>query len=61
MAIVGKATRENHFSVVEGGTLLTIVSQYPSREALQTVLDMGMEEGLTMAQTQLLELLHKLG
>ncbi|MFI7025539.1 SRPBCC domain-containing protein [Micromonospora sp. NPDC049900] len=41
------------FTAHDGGTLVTYVSTYPSAEALQQVLDMGMVEGATGAINQI--------
>jgi uncharacterized protein YndB with AHSA1/START domain len=38
-------------------TLVTVVSRYPSVEDLKKVIEMGIEQGVTMAQDQLAELL----
>jgi uncharacterized protein YndB with AHSA1/START domain len=54
------ATWRNSFSSTENGTLVRTYAQYPNPEALKTVLDMGMEEGLQMAQNNLEELLAQL-
>ena len=51
---------KNTFKRTPNGTLVITVAKYPSTEALQTVLNMGMEEGLTMAQGNLDELLMHL-
>lgn len=37
----------------DGGTLMTLVSEYPSAEAMDQVLAMGMEEGITQAMGQM--------
>ncbi|WP_277626387.1 SRPBCC family protein [Arsenicicoccus piscis] len=47
------------FEAVDGGTRLTSSTVYDSAEALQTVLDMGMEEGATLAINQIDEFLAK--
>ena len=39
------------------GATMTIETTYPSTEALQQVLDMGMEEGITLALGQIDDLL----
>lgn len=54
------ATWKNTFIPTSQGTLVITVAQYPTREALETVLQMGMEEGLQMAQNNLDELLARL-
>jgi uncharacterized protein YndB with AHSA1/START domain len=48
---------KNTFIATENGTRVKTIAKYASPEALQTVLNMGMEEGLTMAQRNLDELL----
>lgn len=45
------------FAAADGGTLATYVSTYESAEALQQVLDMGVEEGATSAINQIDEFL----
>ncbi|WP_068399499.1 SRPBCC family protein [Kribbia dieselivorans] len=45
------------FEEAAPGTKATYTSRYPSREALQTVIDMGVEEGSTSAINQIDELL----
>ena len=45
------------FTEVEGGTRATYVGTYASAESLQQVLDMGMEEGATLAINQIDDLL----
>ena len=54
------ASWENTFTPTENGTLVTITAVYPTREALETVLKMGMAEGVNMAQDGLRDLLEKL-
>ncbi len=54
------ATWRNTFQATPNGTRVTIVAQYPTPEALSTVLEMGMEEGLKQAQRGLDELLGKM-
>ncbi len=54
------AVWENTFTSTPKGTLVKTTAKYPNPEALQTVLDMGMEEGLKMAQNNLDELLKQL-
>lgn len=54
------ATWKNTFMPTEHGTLVITWAHYPSREALETVLNMGMEQGLQMAQNNLDELLDKM-
>ena len=43
-----------------GGSRMTITSVYPTTEAMQQVLDMGMEQGITMAIGQMDGLLAEL-
>ena len=45
------------FETIDGGTLMTLVTVYPNAEALTTVLEMGMEEGMTAALGQIEPLL----
>ncbi len=45
------------FTAVDGGTRAVFTSTYDSLEALQQVLDMGMEQGATLATNQIDELL----
>lgn len=47
----------NTFVATERGTLVTSFIQYPGREALEAIVNMGMAEGLSMAQDNLDELL----
>lgn len=54
------ATWKNRFTPTANGTLVITEARYPNPEALQTVLDMGMEEGIKMAQDGLDELLAEL-
>lgn len=51
---------ENTFEPSEHGTLVKTVAKYPNPEMLQTVLDMGLEQGLTQAQLQLDALLESM-
>lgn len=53
------ATWKNTFIKTENGTLVKTFAQYPDQESLKTVLEMGMEQGLEMAQNGLDELLAK--
>jgi uncharacterized protein YndB with AHSA1/START domain len=41
------------FESADGGTRMTLVTAYPNAEALTTVLEMGMEEGMTAALGQI--------
>ena len=45
------------FEADDGGTLATFVATYDSAEALQQVIDMGVEEGATLAINQIDEFL----
>lgn len=47
------STNTFRFEAVDGGTRATYVSTYPSVEALQQVLDMGVEEGARSAMGQI--------
>ncbi len=51
---------KNTFVATERGTLVTSFIQYPNREALETIVNMGMAEGLSLAQDNLDELLAAL-
>lgn len=51
---------KNTFTKTEKGTLVTCFAQYPDQKALETVIKMGMSEGLTMGHNQLEVLLNKL-
>jgi uncharacterized protein YndB with AHSA1/START domain len=55
------ATMDVTFGDIGDRTLVTTVVQYASAEALQTVIDMGMQEGLRSTLGRLDELLIKLG
>ena len=50
----------NTFAATERGTIVTSLIRYTSKEALETVINMGMAEGLSMAQDNLDELLKVL-
>ncbi len=50
----------NLFFPTANGTLVHTIAKYPDAEALQTVINMGMEQGLQMAQGNLDELLEQL-
>jgi uncharacterized protein YndB with AHSA1/START domain len=54
------ATWKNTFIPTEQGTMVICFAQYPDAESLETVIKMGMAEGLTMGHDQLEELLAKL-
>jgi uncharacterized protein YndB with AHSA1/START domain len=51
---------KNTFVKTERGTLVISRAQYPNAEALETVIKMGISEGLTMAHDQLDSVLNKL-
>ncbi|TVQ42784.1 MAG: SRPBCC domain-containing protein [Saprospirales bacterium] len=51
---------KNTFIKTENGTLVISFAQYPDSAALETVIKMGMSEGLSMAHDQLEEVLHNL-
>ncbi len=51
---------ENHFQANGNTTLVTIVTEYASAEHLQQVIQMGIEEGLTMAYEGLDAVLRQL-
>jgi len=50
---------KNTFIPTENGTLVILFSQYPDTESLETVIKMGMYEGLNMGFDQLEEVLRK--
>jgi uncharacterized protein YndB with AHSA1/START domain len=54
------STWKNTFIRTENGTLVTCFAQYPDKESLETVIKMGMSEGLTQAQDQLDKVLAQL-
>lgn len=54
------STWKNIFNPSENGTVVLIIAQYPKTESLEFVLKMGMEEGLSMAQDNLDEVLKSL-
>jgi uncharacterized protein YndB with AHSA1/START domain len=47
------ATWKNTFVPTDKGTMVICFAQYPDAESLETVIKMGMSEGLTMAHDQL--------
>lgn len=51
---------KNTFIPTENGTLVITEAKYPNTESLETVLKMGMAEGLSMAQDNLDEVLKAL-
>lgn len=53
-------TWKNTFLKTETGTLVTSVAHYPTPEDLETVLNMGMAQGLSVAHNQLEEILREL-
>ncbi len=54
------ATWKNTFVATEKETTVTSFAQYPDTESLETVIKMGMSEGLTMAHNQLENVLARL-
>jgi len=54
------ANWKNTFTPTENGTLVITEAKYPNTESLETVLKMGMAEGLSMAQDNLDEVLKSL-
>ncbi|TVQ92134.1 MAG: SRPBCC domain-containing protein [Bacteroidetes bacterium] len=53
------STLKNTFIPTENGSLVIFFSQYPDTESLETVIKMGMYEGLNMGFDQLEEVLRK--
>ena len=53
------ATWKNTFVPTENGTLVIVDAVYPNREALETVINMGMAQGVAAAHDNLAELLAK--
>lgn len=51
---------KNTFEKTERGTLVTIFSEYPTKEMLEFALKMGMDKGVSMAHDNLSELLSKM-
>lgn len=51
------ASWKNSFFPMETGTLVVVDAKYPSRDALEFVLKMGMDKGVTMAHDKLSSLL----
>lgn len=51
---------KNKFIPTDSGTLVIYFSQYPDSKSLETVIKMGMEEGLGMGMNQLDRVLAKL-
>jgi uncharacterized protein YndB with AHSA1/START domain len=54
------ATWKNSFAVTEHGTTVIVEAVYPNKEALETVIQMGMDQGVAMAQDNLATLLSSL-
>lgn len=54
------ANWKNTFTPTENGTLVITEAKYPNTESLESVLKMGMAEGLSMAQDNLDEVLKSL-
>lgn len=51
---------KNTFITSEKGTLVISLARYPDKATLETVIKMGMSEGLTMAHNQLEVILNKI-
>lgn len=51
---------KNTFTPTDNGTLVITEAKYPNTESLESVLKMGMAEGLSMAQDNLDEVLKSL-
>lgn len=54
------ATWKNTFIPTENGTMVIVEAIYPNKEALEAVIKMGMDQGVSMAQDNLSELLNKI-
>jgi uncharacterized protein YndB with AHSA1/START domain len=54
------STLKNRFIPTEKGTMVICFAQYPDTESLETVIKMGMSEGLNMAFDQLERVLERL-
>jgi uncharacterized protein YndB with AHSA1/START domain len=54
------ATWKNTFLPTEKGTLVIVDAIYPNKEALEFVIKMGMDKGVSMAHNNLSELLNKI-
>ncbi|GAB4341006.1 MAG: SRPBCC family protein [Flammeovirgaceae bacterium] len=54
------ATWNNTFLPTAKGTMVIVEAVYPSREALEFVIKMGMDQGVTLAHDNLSELLNKI-
>lgn len=54
------ATWKNTFLPTETGTLVIVDAVYPTKEALEFVIKMGMDKGVSMAHDNLVELLSKI-
>lgn len=54
------ATWKNTFQQTDNGTLVIVDATYPNREALEVVIKMGMDKGVSMAHDNLCELLNKI-
>jgi len=52
------ATWKNTFVPTENGTMVIVVAVYPDKEALEIVIKMGMDKGVSMAHDNLAELLN---
>jgi len=54
------ANWKNTFVETEKGTIVIVEAQYPTREALEFVIKMGMDKGVSMAHDNLSEVLEAL-
>ncbi|MCL6493623.1 MAG: SRPBCC domain-containing protein [Ignavibacterium sp.] len=54
------ATWKNTFLPTDNGTLVIVDAVYPNKEALEFVIKMGMDKGVSMAHDNLSELLNKI-
>lgn len=54
------ATWKNTFIETLNGTIVIVDAQYPNKEALEFVIKMGMDQGVTMAHENLSKLLSKI-
>jgi uncharacterized protein YndB with AHSA1/START domain len=50
---VEPASEHVTFEAVDGGTLMTTITRFPDIEAMRMMLDMGMQEGMTLAMGQI--------
>lgn len=54
------ATWKNSFLPTDNGTLVIVDAIYPNKEALEFVIKMGMDKGVSMAHDNLTELINKI-